>query len=388
MTTDARRRAARTAYLPPERTGPLRLAGEIERASRSPVVEALLVGSGAALAILNEDREILALNAAYLALLGVDEPGRVLGQRPGEAVRCVHAAAPGGCGTSPGCPGCGAAIAILVATRRGRPAERDCALRASRGGRDVDLVFRVRAAPLDLWGTPLVLLTLSDVGAERRRSALQRAFLHDLANLATGLSSAAAELGDDDSAEPPLATDIRSMAERLVREVQLQRALASGADGLRAAIERVPVDRCVAALRALAAHLPCGRGRRLEIDVAGAPPALDTDPVLVDHVLANMLVNALEATPRGGTVRLVVRGEGDRVRFRVWNEGVVPKAVRPRVFQRYFTTKGEGRGQGTFAMKLFGETCLGGEVSFTTSPADGTAFELRLPVSPRAARGA
>jgi sensor histidine kinase regulating citrate/malate metabolism len=54
--------------------------------------------------------------------------------------------------------------------------------------------------------------------------------------------------------------------------------------------------------------------------------------------------------------------------------------VRPRIFQRCFTTKpGEGRGQGTFAMKLFGEGYLGGTVSFETSAREGTTFELRLP---------
>ena len=57
-----------------------------------------------------------------------------------------------------------------------------------------------------------------------------------------------------------------------------------------------------------------------------------------------------------------------------------PDAVAKRVFQRNFTTKeGAGRGLGTFSTKLFGEQILKGKVQFTSSPAEGTVFELRLP---------
>ena len=104
------------------------------------------------------------------------------------------------------------------------------------------------------------------------------------------------------------------------------------------------------------------------------------DPGLFHHVLVGMVLNALEAVPAGSRVRLEVCPEAERVRFRVWNPGVIPAAVVPRIFQRYFTTKPEpGRGHGTWAMKVFGEDLLGGSVAFGTSEAEGTWFELALP---------
>ena len=93
-----------------------------------------------------------------------------------------------------------------------------------------------------------------------------------------------------------------------------------------------------------------------------------------------MLVNAFEATEPGGAVRLWLEQSGREVTFCVWNRQAIPGDVAPRVFQRNFSTKAEsGRGLGTYAMKLFGETYLGGDMSFTTSKESGTIFRLRLP---------
>jgi sensor histidine kinase regulating citrate/malate metabolism len=51
-----------------------------------------------------------------------------------------------------------------------------------------------------------------------------------------------------------------------------------------------------------------------------------------------------------------------------------------RIFQRNYSTKSDsGRGLGTYSMKLFGETYLGGKVDFTSSESEGTTFHLRLP---------
>ena len=138
------------------------------------------------------------------------------------------------------------------------------------------------------------------------------------------------------------------------------------------------------ALRDVMEHHPAARGRRLAVAPTIGDLAVRTDGVVLHHVLANMVVNALEATPVGREVRLSAGPVAGGVAFRVWNPGAIPAAVRPRIFQRYFTTKpGEGHGQGTFAMKLFGERYLGGEVSFDTSPDAGTTFELRLPLRAR-----
>lgn len=382
MTDSPRPPGPSTFFLPAERAAPATLEAQIAWATANPVIDGILTSWAGAAAVLNPERQIVALNAHYLRTIGVEDPAAALGLRPGEAIGCEHAHEhPGGCGTSRTCSTCGAAAAIVAALARHRPEERDCVLAVRRDGQEVDVDLRVHAAPLELDGRSFTLLTLADVSAERRRAELERAFFHDLANLVAGLGGACAALHAPDPAEREgAAQDLRLLTARLSREVQMQRAIASARPGaLRLAVERVQVSRLVAQLQKLFHHHPAAAGKALEVACPG-DGALDTDGFLLQRVVTNMLVNAFEATAPGGQVRLTVEDGPDGVGFRVWNAGAIPPALAPRIFHRYFSTKpGEGRGQGTFVMKLFGERYLQGRMGFTSSPEAGTAFELRLP---------
>ncbi|MGC3997109.1 MAG: sensor histidine kinase [Anaeromyxobacter sp.] len=372
-----------TGYLAPERTPAAGLAAEIARAAGSPLVTALLEGSGTAAAVLDPQRQIVAVNDTYLRLVGVEDPAAVLGLRPGEALACANVPeGGGGCGTGPACPSCGAAIAVLIASHRGHVAERTCALVRGADGARSELMLQVRAAPVALEGDTWVLLTLRDATEAHRREGVARAFLHDLANVATGLQSAT-EAMEGPASNPTAAADARALAALLVREVALQRLLLAGRGGTEP-LQRRPVQ--VGALlglllRALERH-PASAGRKVQVAV---PHLLElrTDATALHHVLLNMTLNALEATRPGGAIRLEVLEEASAVRFRTWNGGAIPAAVRPRIFQRHFSTKREpGRGHGTYAMRLFGEQLLGGQVGFTSTSEDGTWFELVLPHAP------
>jgi hypothetical protein len=107
---------------------------------------------------------------------------------------------------------------------------------------------------------------------------------------------------------------------------------------------------------------------------------LSTDPALLGRVLMNLLKNALEATPDGGEVRVDCRVTADRVEFSVWNAGAIPQAAHSQIFQRSFSTKGPGRGTGTYSVRLFTEAYLKGSVSFTSNSQDGTTFTVSIPL--------
>jgi signal transduction histidine kinase len=107
-----------------------------------------------------------------------------------------------------------------------------------------------------------------------------------------------------------------------------------------------------------------------------------TDPAMLQHVLLAMALNALEATRAGGTVRVSVDVGAALVTFSVWNAGHIPAALAPRIFQRYFTTRGQGRGNGTWSMKVVGEELLRGEVGFRSTELGGTTFWLTVPRRP------
>ena len=122
--------------------------------------------------------------------------------------------------------------------------------------------------------------------------------------------------------------------------------------------------------------------KTLEIQPILPDPLLRIDKALVLRILTNMAINALEATEISGTVKIWMDKKDDEVIFKVWNRLEILENVRLRIFQRNFSTKqGEGRGIGTYSMKLFGEKILGGQVGFSSTKEDGTIFWLRLPLN-------
>lgn len=374
---------ARTHFAPAERRGREELERQARDMAGSPIMQALLAASGGLLAVINEQRQIVTLNSTLLEALGIDDAGEALGLRPGEALGCVHADdnLPGGCGTGRWCSSCGAAIAIVASLAEDRTVERICTMQTTCAGVKQDLFLSVRAHPLRLDGARWVLLYLQDVSAQQELALLQRVFFHDVANLVTALVGHSQVLEED---VPPglreQAGVLARYAARLAREVALQRLLFQADAG---AFE--PRLRPVAAREALAeAHDVCrdhtaARDRRIHAADRSGGVVLQTDPVVLNRVLTNMLVNALEATPPGGAVEAWCELDGDGVVFRVRNPGQVRADVARRVFERNFSTRGgPGRGLGTHSMKLFGEQILGGQVSFV-SQGGHTVFQLRLP---------
>jgi sensor histidine kinase regulating citrate/malate metabolism len=67
------------------------------------------------------------------------------------------------------------------------------------------------------------------------------------------------------------------------------------------------------------------------------------------------------------------------VRISVNNSRVMPRHVQLQIFNRSFSTKGAGRGIGTYSMKLLGESYLKGRVGFRCEEAFGTTFFIDLP---------
>jgi signal transduction histidine kinase len=125
---------------------------------------------------------------------------------------------------------------------------------------------------------------------------------------------------------------------------------------------------------------PAANAKKLEALCSSEDVILYTDPMLASKVLGNMLINALEATPEGGSVHFKTLTDSTHVVWEVWNDGYIPTHIQERLFQKHFSTKARlGRGLGTYSMKLFGERYLAGEVSFASSQEGGTVFTFRLP---------
>jgi PAS domain S-box-containing protein len=104
--------------------------------------------------------------------------------------------------------------------------------------------------------------------------------------------------------------------------------------------------------------------------------------LLCYSILANLLKNAVEASPDGAHVRVRFTQADDAVELQIVNEGVVPAGVRERFFEKYTTSgKAGGFGLGTYSARLMARVQQG-ELTMDTASGEGTRLTLRLPALP------
>ncbi len=101
------------------------------------------------------------------------------------------------------------------------------------------------------------------------------------------------------------------------------------------------------------------------------------DELLCHSMLANLMINAVEASPRGGTLTMEMIDAGNAV-IRIHNESAVPEDIRETFFEKYSTSgKSRGTGLGTYSARLIAET-QGGKISLQTSEETGTTITIEL----------
>lgn len=222
----------KTFFAPAERREREVLDADVSAVITNPVIDGLLSTVSGLLAVLNEHRQILAINDAFLEMLGIDDVESVLGLRPGEAIGCIHRNAnQGGCGTSPFCSTCGAAIALVTCLHRGHPIEKDCAATVVQDGVKRDLFLRVRACPMSIDSRRMILLFLQDITQQQQWEALGRLFFHDLSNIINALVGGSEILLNETTEDNRKATQrVHRLCLRLAKEVKTQKHLTQIAD--------------------------------------------------------------------------------------------------------------------------------------------------------------
>jgi len=377
-TEDRRVDQALTQFASVERLGP----GEIREQSRlfaSFEMHELSEALPVVFLVLNRCRQIVCVNQRFLDLAGAKDPEQLYGKRPGEALGCVNALmAESGCGTTEFCSICGAVKSIL-ASQKEQSAVMECVITIQGGG---VLELRVRSSPIWRGGELFTIFSAVDISDENRRKSLERIFFHDISNTAAAISGTAELLmdspgtGQDDG-------EIETVfyaSQWLLDEIRSHKKLLEAEAGdLQPQLMPVSALETLQQCLGLYSRNKSTHSRRLVLSPDSRDALLETDPVLLRRILINMFKNALEATPEGGRVDAGCSPCGDTVHFSVANPGYIPREVQLGIFQRSFSTKGIGRGVGTYSMKLFAERYLGGTVCFSTSPESGTIFSLYLP---------
>lgn len=330
--------------------------------------------------VLNNYRQIIFANRAFNHLCGRPETESLVGLLVGDVLQChVALDKDAVCGTMDSCDTCGALVAMLSGLS-GIDSVQECTLTQHDGLVAQHLTLRVWSAPLCFGDEEFVVLAGTDVSHERRRLALERTFFHDILNLVASIQGFAELMEIDESVDPMLVSRrIRSASQKVIEEIDAQRVLLAVEKG------ELEVDNHVLTsvdvlkdVIELYEGQEVSRKRILKIDDDVISASFVCDATLLRRILGNMVKNALEASPEGYTVTLGVDKNAAGFNFWVHNATVISASYRRRIFQRDFSTKGSGRGLGTYSMKLLGRF-LSGDVSFESSPEGGTRFILSLP---------
>jgi signal transduction histidine kinase len=123
---------------------------------------------------------------------------------------------------------------------------------------------------------------------------------------------------------------------------------------------------------------------QFEIQLAAEPMPLDADPELLHRALSNLVLNAMDAMPDGGTLTIVAKTRGDKVEIRVADSGagMTPEECE-RLFTPYYTTKEHGTGLGlAIVQSVIADHS--GTIAVESGAGSGATFVITLPLASEA----
>ncbi|MCK6573823.1 ATP-binding protein [Myxococcota bacterium] len=291
----------------------------------------------------------------------------------------------------------GMALSGLSAEVRlsGRTVQREATFR--RG--DALVRWRVIAGPLfddhahmvGTFGAATDVTTLRDLeGALDRARRLESLGLlaagvaHDLNNLFGVIGCYCEELRQVTDSNPVVRADLEEMQDAVRRATLLTRQLLSSSRPASRRPMSVSLPEVVHGLHRLLSRT-LGDDIAFEVVSASGVPAVRIDPGHVEQILLNLVINARDAMPRGGTIRVRTQSDGDgRAQLIVEDDGQGMDAeTASHIFEPYFTTKSQERGTGlglATVHELVVESA--GTISVESASGLGTRMTITWPGAP------
>lgn len=374
----------RTKFAPATRKSAEQIALEYDQILNIPYLKGILDSLPYLSAILNEERQAIYVNQNILDFLGLDNILDVLGERPGEMMGCFHSIKEaGGCGTSENCRYCGAVNAIMKAQQNQFKVIDECRITSFIDGKNISFDLQVIASPVEFSNRHYTILTLNDISSKKRKEILEKIFFHNILNISYGLQGFIDLMKglEDPEKNNSFLEQISKLVSRMNNEIQSQRDLVSAEKG-DLAVNHFDFNMrdFLPEMIQLVNYYTSAFNKEIILLDENLDFSLDSDKILLSRVLLNMMKNALEAEPINGMIFITANCQDGYAYISVKNSTQIPPEVKMQIFQRSFSTKGLGRGIGTYSMKLICNQYLKGDISFTSNNLEGTIFTIKLPL--------
>jgi len=210
---------------------------------------------------------------------------------------------------------------------------------------------------------------------------------HEINNPLTGILAYAEDLKEDAEPSDPRRKDYEVIVHEALRCRQILLDFArQDASSFARVLAGDLIEKALNVFARQAAFRNIAFERRIEDGL----PAIEVDPTQIQQVLVNLIVNAQQAMPDGGTIVLAADRsyEGNMLEFLVKDQGHgISKEIRSRIFDPFFSTKGgETDGLG-LAVCLGIVHRHGGTIDFHSEPGSGTTFRMLLPFARKSDQG-
>lgn len=227
-----------------------------------------------------------------------------------------------------------------------------------------------------------VLANLEGMKRAERLSALGQlsaGLAHEIRNPLASISGAAAILQRDRELDPKQSKCVSIIVSECQRLDRLLSNFLNFARPRPPRFQLVDLQPILENTVALAGHGIHGKTVHLDMRIDDAVPSVDCDPEQLEQVLLNLMLNAIEASPEGGTVTLAARVEGSGLTIKVVDLGHgVATAHVDRLFDPFFTTKEHGTGLGLpVAHQIVRQ--MGGSLLAHRNQGQGMTFSVTLP---------
>ncbi len=372
-------------------------------------LDAIFENAPVAMLLVDADRTVRKVNRAAERLAG-GESIRMVGQRGGDALRCVGALnVAGGCGFGPHCDHCVVRRTVMDTFATGQAhAQVETAMTVAPGDTTQEISLVISTALLIAGEERMVLLCVEDVTARKRLEAqllqgqkmeaigrLAGGIAHDFRNQLTvvkGYGEMLLRMSLIKAGKENLVGEILSAAHR-GSQLTGQLLAFSRRDMLLPSV--VNLGKVVADLAG-----PMGRlvGEDIITSTTGGGPELMVDIAAIqfEHAMMNLAANARDAMPHGGNLTIDTAAVevderlaglppdaqvGPYVRVTVRDTGTgMDQATQARLFEPFFTTKERGKGTGLGLPMVYGFVRQsGGFITVHSEPGKGTAFLLYFP---------
>jgi len=331
--------------------------------------------------IIDSERRIVSSNQSFKDFAKEYDLSPTLGLTPGSAFNCIYAIeANGACGSTSFCKYCGGNRSIITSREENKRVVDNCKIVSLNG---VAFELQVSASPVVINGDKLTVYAIMDISSESRKQALEKIFFHDINNTLNVISMLTEVIKDNniDGETDDYIALLKSATRNLAEELKSYHILnIAEKDELQVSMKEIELKALTEECVQFFSNCTYQSGSKIYTKNFKSLN-IKSDQIILSRIVMNAIKNACEASSEDDEIIVDMKKDGNFAVISVNNPSVMPDEAKKSIFKRSFSTKGTGRGLGTYSMRLLGEKYLKGHIYFTSEEGEGTTFYIKIPIN-------